>query len=79
MPEQETVWGSGIGIPEHQAVLTSYRWWCSVCRVFSEGNKWSNARLALRQADWHLATVQCHVEGQLSLIVPTPRDWGFPG
>jgi hypothetical protein len=78
VPEQRTVLFSGIGIPEHTAVSTWYRWWCSTCRV-SAPSYCSHASLALDQAQWHLETVQCHVEGQMSLIVPTPQDWGFPG
>lgn len=68
VPEQETVWASGIGIPEHQATLTWYRWWCSVCRVSSRYAKASHADLALRQGDYHLEVAQCHVVGQLALF-----------
>jgi hypothetical protein len=77
VPEQHTTVFSGIGIPEHEVTLTWYRWWCSVCRIPATAYA-SHASGALEQADWHLATVQCHTDGQLSLLPPTPQDWGFP-
>lgn len=77
VPEEHKTVASGIGVPEYVVVLVWYRWWCSACRL-SAPSYCSHASGALDQARWHLATVQCHVEGQLSLIVPTPQDWGFP-
>jgi hypothetical protein len=74
VPEQVTIWAGS-----ERDVLTSYRWWCSVCRVSAAGTKASHADLALKQSEWHLAIEQCHAEGQLSLVAPTAQDWGFPG
>lgn len=78
VPEQHTTVASGIGIPEHTVTLTWYRWWCSVCQTSPTNAAASHAIGALGQGDWHLATMQCHTEGQLSLLPPTPQDWGFP-
>jgi len=68
VPEQTTTVASGIGIPEHEIVLTWYRWWCSVCQVSAENARASHAGGALEQAEWHLETVQCHFVGQLALF-----------
>lgn len=68
IPEQETVRCSGLGVPEHESVLSWYRWWCSECRVLASGARASHASSALSQADRHLAVDQCHVVGQLALI-----------
>lgn len=68
VPEQVTVPASSAGIPEHQVVLTYFRWWCSACRTGSLANKWSHADLTLRMADLHAKREQCHAEGQLALF-----------
>lgn len=68
VPEQHAAVFSGIGIPQHTAVLTWYRWWCSVCRVSAVNAACSHAVGALEQAEHHLAVEQCHVVGQLSLF-----------
>lgn len=67
VPQQETVRSSGINIPEHESVLTWYRWWCSVCKVTADGYC-SHPDSALGQGERHMRTAQCHVVGQLSLL-----------
>jgi hypothetical protein len=68
VPEQHTTTAGGIGIPEYTAVLTWYRWWCSVCRILAPAARASHAELALRQGERHAAAEQCHVVGQLELF-----------
>jgi hypothetical protein len=68
VPEQQTVVASGIGVPEYTTVLTSYRWWCSACRISAPVARASHADLALRQGGQHLADAQCHTVGQLALF-----------
>jgi hypothetical protein len=68
VPEQERVRCAGIGVPEHESVLTWYRWWCSACHVSAVSARASHASGALSQADQHLASEQCHVVGQLALF-----------
>ena len=70
VPEQQTVWSSGPGFPEHQAVLTWWRWWCSQCRATQPG-KASHPEMVLTQGDRHAEQEQCHTEGQLALFALT--------
>jgi hypothetical protein len=67
VPQQATTVASGIGIPEYRTVLTTWTWWCTVCRIPAPA-RWSHADLALRQGDHHAAAEQCHTVGQLELF-----------
>jgi hypothetical protein len=66
VPRQVTTVAAGIGIPEYRTVITTYRFWCSVCRV--TGGTVSHADMALDRGDRHAAAEQCHTVGQLALF-----------
>lgn len=69
VPLQRTEVFSGIGIPQHTAVVTWYRWWCTSCRVPSgPANAWSHASYALQMGEHHEQRAQCQTLGQLSLF-----------
>jgi hypothetical protein len=67
VPEQVATVTSGIGIPEYRTTITTYRFWCTVCRC--SGGKVSHADMALTRSDRHAQLEQCHVEGQLPLFL----------